>query len=97
MDSLENLWMIPLVVLSAVGSGLTYFLIDKLPKKFGYPKFILICLGYVFFLGAIIAAVTNGIISGRVFLVLLFAPTPFGAMCLWHELMEDMKKAFKIE
>jgi ABC-type transport system involved in cytochrome c biogenesis permease component len=87
--------MIPLVLLTAIGSGLTYFLINQLPKKIGYPKYILVCLGYIIFIGVTTAAVTKGMITGAVFLMLLFLPIPVGVLCLRHELIEELKNAFK--
>jgi len=87
--------MIPMVLLSAIASGLTYFLINQLPKKIGYPKFILVCLGYIIFIGVMTAAITKGMISGAVFLILLFLPIPVGVLCLRHELIEELKNAFK--
>lgn len=87
--------MIPVVLLSALVGGLTYFVINQLPKKIGYPKFILVCLGYILFIGAITGAVTEGMITGVVFLILLFIPVPVGALWMRHELIEDLKNAFK--
>jgi hypothetical protein len=86
--------MVPVVLLSATVGGLTYFLINQLPKKIGYPKFILTCLVYFIFIAAITGAVTQGIINGPIFLILFFLPTPFGALYLKHELMEELKNAF---
>jgi len=87
--------MIPLVLISAIGSGLTYFLINQLPKKIGYPKFFLACFAYILFIGAITAAVTKDMINGAVFLILLFVPVPIGVFCMRQELIEELKNAFK--
>ncbi len=97
MNTSDKLQMIPLVLLSSIVSGLTYFLINQLPKKIGYLKFILLCLGNILFIGVITAAVTKGMISGAVFLILLFLPIPVGVLCLRNELIEELKNAFKFK
>ncbi|HEY6873168.1 MAG TPA: hypothetical protein VI298_10630 [Geobacteraceae bacterium] len=87
--------MIPLILLSAVGTGLTYFVIGELPKKIGYPRFILTCIGYTLSLAVITYAVTEGIITGAAFLIALFLPVPVGALYLRHELIQELKNPFK--
>ena len=46
--------IIPMTLVVAVGSYVTYFVIGELPKKIGYLKFFLVCLAYVLLIGLMV-------------------------------------------
>ena len=97
MITSDKLLMIPLILVLAMIGGLWYFLINQLPKKIGYPKFILACLGYFLYVALITTAVSMGRITGILFIALLLAVPVIGAICLRHELIDELKNAFKNE
>lgn len=88
----DNFLLILLKLMAAISNGMWYMLIIKLPREIGYLKFTLTCLGYLFFLTLIIAAVTSGWMNGVLFLILLTSAPITGIVFFRKQLFSDFRR-----
>lgn len=92
--TIDKLLMIPVILIGGVGSYITYFLIGELPKKIGYPKFILVCIAYILLIALMIPVAYIKLVGPYISLTfIIFSPLP-GVWYLRTEFVDGLKKLF---
>lgn len=97
----ENILLALIIIIGAfVLIPLSYiyaFLLIVLPKKYGYPKFALIFICYVIFVGFLVFLMTANYLNLILFLILLITPDLIGVSYLREEFVATIKKDFRIK
>ena len=94
MTTVEKLLMIPVILVGGVGSYITYFIIGELPKKIGYPKFILVCIAYILFIALMLPVSYIKLVGPFISLAFIIFSPLLGVWYLRTEFVDGLKKLF---
>lgn len=93
--NMGKLLIVLIIIFSIPLTYIYYFLIGELPKKIGYPKFILVILGYIILVAIAVELLMEGYLNLLSFYLFFVLTDLVGVWFLRKEFIADMKGLFR--